>query len=123
MKSQHGDDLDDLDDGAPRLSFLEPEEAAAGVLIHEIDLIDQSGPRSPFKASRFTVEPGCTSPLDNHAVREIWMVAEGEGELLYDGRPLRLKAADVVYFDSHQSHQVTNDGAQTLVVYSVWWSS
>jgi quercetin dioxygenase-like cupin family protein len=117
MKSQHGDDV------APRLSFLEPEQAGPGMLIHEIDLTDQSGPRAPFKASRFTVDPGCTSPVDSHAVREIWMVAEGEGELLYDGRPSRLKAADVVYFDSHKPHQVTNDGAQTLVVYSVWWSS
>jgi quercetin dioxygenase-like cupin family protein len=117
MKSQHGDD------GGPQLSFLEPEQAGPGMLIHEIDLMDQSGPRAPFKGSRFTVEPGCISPVDSHAVREIWMVAEGEGELLYDGRLLRLKAADVLYFEPHKPHQVKNDGTRTLVVYSVWWSS
>lgn len=116
MKSQHGYDR------GPQLSFLAPEQAGAGMLVHEIDLIGQGGPRAPFKASRFTVEPGCVSPPDSHAVREIWMVAEGEGELLYDDRPVRIKAADVVYFEPHKTHQVKNDGARTLVVYSVWWS-
>ena len=117
MKSQYGGDR------GPQLSFLEPEQCGAGMLVHEIDLMDESGPRAPFKASRFTVETGCISPVDVHAVREIWMVSEGEGELTYDGRSLRIKAADVVYFEPHKPHQVKNDGAGTLVVYSVWWSS
>lgn len=105
----------------PRLPFLPPEQYGAGMIVSEIRLGPPGGADAPFNASRFTVEPGCASPVDSHAVREIWMVAEGSGELVYDGRSVRLEAGDVFYFEPPKPHQVRNDGALTLVIFSVWW--
>lgn len=105
----------------PNLSFLAPEDSGAGMLVHEVNLRPGGVPLAPFKASRFTVEPGCSSTPDSHAVHEIWMVARGEGELTYDDETTRIAASDVVYFEPPKTHQVRNTGAETLVVFSVWW--
>lgn len=110
----HGDD-------PPRLSFLSPEKDGQGMTIHEINLSPWGAPLAPFKASLFTVEPNSTSAVDSHAVREIWMVIEGEGELLYDNRPVRLGPRDIVYFEPHKPHRVRNDGPGPFVAFSVWW--
>lgn len=105
---------------SPRLAFLSPEESP-GMRVFEIGLLKHGAQIAPFKASRFTVEPNCSSPEDSHEVREIWMVAEGEGELVYDTQTIRIKAADVLYFESFKPHLVNNDGDKPLVIYSVWW--
>lgn len=47
------------------------------------------------------------------------MIAEGEGELLYDHKPLRVRASDVVYFEPPKTDQLKNDGGRTMVVYSI----
>jgi quercetin dioxygenase-like cupin family protein len=107
----------------PRLSFLAPEPYGTGMSVSEVNLDPAGNPLAPFNASRFTVEPGCASPVDSHAVHEIWMVAEGCGELIYGGLSMRLKAADVFYFEPPTPHQVKNDGSQTLVIFSVWWKA
>jgi quercetin dioxygenase-like cupin family protein len=105
----------------PQLSFLPPEQYGLGMSVSEIKLDPLGHPLAPFNASRFTVEPGCASPVDSHAVHEIWMVAEGSGELIYSDHSIRLKAADVFYFEPPNPHQVKNDGSQALVIFSVWW--
>jgi len=105
----------------PKLAFLAPEIVDPGMRVYEIDLNPAGTPLAPFKASRFTVEPGCASPVDTHAVHEIWMVAEGEGELVYDNRSLRLRPGDVCYFEPPKPHEVHNDGTTTLVIFSLWW--
>ena len=105
----------------PKLSFLPPEDSGPGMVVYEVDLAPSGTPLAPFKASRFTVEPGCTSPEDSHAVHEIWMVVEGEGELRYDTHTTRLQPGDVVYYEPPKTHQIYNDGDKTMVIYSVWW--
>lgn len=107
---------------SPRLSFLSPEETQ-GMRVFEIELFKRGAQIAPFKASRFTVEPNCSSPTDSHQAREIWMVAEGEGELVYDTQTVRIRAADVLYFEPLKPHLVSNDGDKPLVIYSVWWSA
>jgi mannose-6-phosphate isomerase-like protein (cupin superfamily) len=102
----------------PGLHYLEPESPAAGMHLTELELLRSS---APFKASRFTVEPGCSSPVDSHGVREIWLVARGAGEVVYDGRAVRAKADDVFYFEPFKTHQLRNDGDEKMVVFSVWW--
>lgn len=104
---------------APRLDFFPPERYGDGMSVSEIRLGPPAG--APFKASRFTVEPGCASPVDSHAVHEIWMVAKGSGELVYDERAVRLEAGDVFYFEPPKPHLVRNDGAGPLAIFSVWW--
>jgi mannose-6-phosphate isomerase-like protein (cupin superfamily) len=79
--------------------------------------------KAPFKAAYFTVQPGCTSPVDSHSVHEIWMVAEGEGELMYDNQQSSIRAFDMLYFEPPRSHQVRNHGTRPLVIFSVWWNN
>jgi mannose-6-phosphate isomerase-like protein (cupin superfamily) len=104
-----------------KLGYKEVEDSGTGMRVTEVDLIGAVSPPAPFKASRFTVEPSGVTPEDSHDVHEIWMIAEGEGELLYDHRPLRVRASDVVYFEPPKTHQLRNDGERTMVVYSIWW--
>src|SRR5690242_4283663 len=79
---------------APKLPLHEVEDAAAGLRIFEV-MLDSSGTSgmsvAPFKAACFTVEPGCTTPVDSHSVREIWLVTDGSGELMYDGKMVPLR--------------------------------
>jgi quercetin dioxygenase-like cupin family protein len=104
-----------------KLGYQEVEDSGTGMRVTEIDLMRAETPLAPFRASRFTVEPSGITPEDSHAVHEIWMIAEGEGVLLYDHQSLRVRASDVVYFEPPKAHQLKNDGAQTMVVYSIWW--
>lgn len=109
-------------EGVPKLSFLDPEVPGPGMQVYEIKLDPSGVPIAPFKASRDTVEPGCTSPVDSHLVHEIWFIAEGEGELIYDNRSMRIRSGDVVYFEPTKTHQIRNDGIEPIVFFSIWWS-
>lgn len=91
--------------------------APTGLGWHEVEL-----PSAPFKLARFVVEPGYASPLDSHAVHEIWFVASGTGELCYDGDQLvRIAEGNAVYLEPPRTHQVRNDGDSTLVIHSIYW--
>lgn len=109
--------------GEPRMGFKAPETYETGMRVSEFDIQSMIPAGAPFKGSYWTVEPGGSSPEDVHSVHEMWLVASGQGELLFGGRPMRVKAGDVVYFEPHQTHEVRNDGDATLSVYSVWWPS
>ena len=107
----------------PKLSLLDPFECGLGVWANMIDLDHENASVAPFKAARFTVEPGCTSILDSHPMHEIWMIAAGEGVLTYDDEQVRIGTSEVLYFEPPKPHFVTNDGAQQMVVFSVWWDN
>ena len=104
----------------PRLAFAPEYENEPGIYVREIELA-RVAPRAPFNTAQFTVEPGVTSAADSHAVHELWIILAGEGELTYDGRRLRVRPSDVVYFEPPKPHWVFNDGAEPLAVMSVWW--
>jgi quercetin dioxygenase-like cupin family protein len=102
----------------PLLGSTSDPSVPSGLGWHEIDL---GG--APFKLARFTVEPGCSTPLDSHAVSEVWFVARGAGELRYDGDQLiRIAEGDAVFLEPPRTHQVFNDGHDTLVVHSIYWA-
>ncbi|BAZ47495.1 hypothetical protein NIES4103_00960 [Nostoc sp. NIES-4103] len=105
----------------PRLFFLPTQHFAFGVEVDEIDLASSVSPRPCFQASRFTVAPGCSSPSESHHVHEMWIVAQGKGQLHYDHREMQIHQDDFVYFEPHKSHQVINDGSTTMVIFSIWW--
>jgi mannose-6-phosphate isomerase-like protein (cupin superfamily) len=108
---------------APKLPIRELEDAAPGLQIFEV-ILDSSGTSiAPFKAARFSVEPGCTTPVDSHSMREIWLVIAGSGELIYGGKTVPVSAADIVYFEPPKPHQVRNDGTAPLNIFSVWWDA
>jgi mannose-6-phosphate isomerase-like protein (cupin superfamily) len=107
----------------PRLPLREVEDAAAGLRILEV-MLDSSGTSvAPFKAACFSVEPGYTTPVDSHSMREIWLVTGGSGELIYDGKTTSIRKSDIVYFEPPKPHQVRNDGSDSLVIFSVWWDA
>jgi quercetin dioxygenase-like cupin family protein len=100
---------------------MAPRSSRPGTRTDEVELAPSGVPLAPFKASRFTVAPGCCSREDSHSVHEIWMVAQGEGELIYDGRSTQLQAGDVVYFEPPKPHQLYNHGPEPIVLFSIWW--
>ncbi|MCP3804351.1 cupin domain-containing protein [Allokutzneria sp. A3M-2-11 16] len=100
---------------SPRLSFVN-HDTPAGLAWDEVTL-----PAAPFKTAVLRVDPGHTTPVDSHAVHEIWLVVRGTGELTYDGSPLRLSKDDAVYLEPPKTHEVHNDGTEPLVVHSIWW--
>lgn len=105
----------------PKLPFLPPEQSGEGMSVHEVQFDSISTTVIPFKSSYFVVQPGCQSPLDSHSVHEIWMLAQGEGELIYDGETSLLRPLDVIYFRPPKTHQVRNTGTEPLTIFSIWW--
>lgn len=105
----------------PRLSYHSAEVWGDGVLLALLNLGDDAGP-FPFKVSRFVLEPGASSPVDEHSVAEIWMTASGVGRLLYAGSAYDMSAGDVFYIEPGAEHQAINTAAQPLEIFSIWWS-
>lgn len=109
-------------DGIPKLSFFPPEIPRTGMQLSEINLAPLDVRLAPFDASYDRVEPGCTSPQDSHLAHELWLIAEGEGELIYDKQLLKIRSGDVVYFEPTKTHQIRNTGLDPLVFFSIWWN-
>jgi mannose-6-phosphate isomerase-like protein (cupin superfamily) len=107
----------------PLLSYRPGEDTAEGIRVFEIMPDAAERMKAPFKVARFTVAPNCASPLDSHAVHEIWMISQGTGELIYDDQKVRISAPDLMYFEPPKAHLVRNDGTEPLVVFSIWWSA
>lgn len=99
------------------------EDYPDGMRVNELDLEGAAGWVAPFKASIFTVEPRTSSPIDEHDVRECWVVIAGQGELTVAGEMLQLAPGSVTYFESRRPHRVRNVGEDTLKIFSVWWPS
>lgn len=78
-------------------------------------------PTVPFTLATVTVSVGGAVDPHSHGVREIWMLTHGRGLLTIDGERSVAQAGDVLYFESHQSHQITNDGDLPLRFLSIWW--
>ncbi|MGH9570849.1 MAG: cupin domain-containing protein [Candidatus Angelobacter sp.] len=87
--------------------------------VHEVQL---EGRAFPFKSSYFTVQPDCETPVDSHSVHEMWMVAQGQGELMHDGNVFAISAPDVLYLEPPKPHVAKNTGREPLVIFSVWWT-
>lgn len=106
----------------PVLSFLSPhlyEEGRMSLWDLALDL--PSLPGNAFGIARFSVAPGCTSPVDSHQSHEIWVVVQGKGELIYDGRATRIEQNQGCYLEAPKTHQVRNDGPDDFVAISIWW--
>jgi mannose-6-phosphate isomerase-like protein (cupin superfamily) len=95
---------------------------ADGDLVEAVVLPYAASSTAPFQVSRWSVAPGKASDLDIHESREVWLVAAGQGELVWADRSATIGAGDVIAFDSKIPHQVRNGGAQPLRVFSVYWA-
>jgi quercetin dioxygenase-like cupin family protein len=75
------------------------------------------------RMSRFTLAPGASSWLDSHPERELWMVASGQGLLeVGEAAPCQVGAGDVLHFEPHRTHRLTNSGDGELAVFAIWWN-
>lgn len=77
---------------------------------------------APLRSSRFTIEPGCGTQEDRHAVHEIWFVSAGCLDVCYDGAWHRITAGQAVFFEPWRPHFTRNVGAETALIFSVWWA-
>ncbi len=105
----------------PQLDYFPPFSGAEGSEVFEVNLHDAV--KAPFKASRWYVSPGFSSPIDQHQVRECWFIASGKGVLTFDGSVEGdIQAGDVIHFAPMESHEVYNSGNEPLIIFSVWWN-
>ncbi|QHI35951.1 hypothetical protein IMCC3317_12990 [Kordia antarctica] len=104
----------------PQLGFFPQFSGAEGSEVSEVNLKEKV--KAPFKASRWSVSPGFSSPVDQHEVKECWFVASGKGVLTFKGDIKGdIQAGDVIHFDPMESHQVYNSGEELLTIFSIWW--
>ena len=93
-----------------------------GILLENAAINEAVDRFTPFMFSRFTIEPGKDTGVDQHAAKEMWVIGTGQGILTYDGAVSDVKKGDFLLFDSHKQHSIRNTGIETLEIYSVWWS-
>ena len=83
------------------------------------------GKSTLFESPRLLVglnafEAGQSHALHSHAgMDKLYLVLEGEGVLLLDGRELPMRAGDLVVAPEGVPHGVRNDGAGRLLVLAV----
>ena len=78
-------------------------------------------PPAPMKVSRFYLDPGDTSPWDQHEVREVWIIESGRGLLDTGEARVVVERGDGHYFASNVPHRITNEGSEPLYIISMWW--
>src|SRR6266700_3405057 len=103
---------------SPKLLFGEARAPADGVLEWRLGF---GVTTPPFQMSRDVVDAGRATVIDRHPEHEIWYIAEGEGEILYDGIACRAQQGDLFYFPPLKQHQIINNGANPLVLLAIWW--
>lgn len=77
---------------------------------------------APMLSSRFTIDPGCGTDEDKHAVSELWFISEGDLDVFYDGRWHAIKNGQTLYFPPWKPHYARNNGPRQTQVFSVWWA-
>lgn len=109
---------------APILLSPRPRvEVSPGTTVDELVLGEEMALAPiPVRISWIHVHPGHTSPVDVHQVREVWLVASGNGVLRCGEARVFLSAGETFFFDSGVPHAVFNDGSEVLTLVSLWWS-
>jgi len=93
----------------------------SGTKIAIFELPTVEVPAMPFKFARVSVPGGANTDPDTHEVREIWLIAQGEARVTIAGNEITVRAGDVLYFDSNQTHQLFNDSGESVEFFAVWW--
>ncbi|MGC3525899.1 cupin domain-containing protein [Pseudomonas aeruginosa] len=104
--------------------FVREAQEPTGMAGVELFLHTYNHPQSsaPIRTSRFTIESGCRTHEDRHAVSELWLISRGTLDVAYDGRSFRVSAGQVVFFEPWKSHFTKNVGEHQAEVFSVWWT-
>lgn len=104
---------------SPFLQFGQAAEMGPQLFVKTLAYPHQSN--LPFTITSFDVLPGCATPVDQHAVEETWHIIIGDGKLIFDGTSYSVRENDWLYFPSHKTHQLVNEGQQTIKVISIYW--
>lgn len=102
---------------SPLLSLEEVMDST--LLIKNLNLTQ--APDVPFKIMLFEVSPNSQTPVDQHAVQELWFIMTGRGRLMIDQELHEASANNWFYFSSNKTHQLINDGAEPIKVVSIYW--
>lgn len=102
-------------------SYRKPEGTAPGMLLDMFNMPGGDRPVAPFEASRWSLERGADSGIDQHPVRELWLIAAGRGVMTCGGMTLEVSAGDVMSIEPNQPHTLVNTGDSPVEVFSVWW--
>jgi len=105
----------------PFVNFEELEYYEEGLTSQNVE--KQKDLEIPVGVARMVLKSGCTTPLDSHNVKEAWLIGNGKGELIFEGKTLRsLVAGDIVTFNSNETHQLKNLSNVDMLIYSLWWN-
>jgi mannose-6-phosphate isomerase-like protein (cupin superfamily) len=101
---------------------IESSEITHSTAMHNFSKLVNGIRISDFNLIRFIVKPACESVQDQHAVKEYWYIAKGEGIIYINESEAQAKEGDVFFFDSHTTHLIRNSSAvQPLEILSIWW--
>lgn len=103
------------------LNALPTEFLSEGVTLDEIDFNIDGERKSGFHMATFDVAGKTVSDVDQHDVRETWLILDGESELLSGDTKQTVRKGDVVYIESQITHQLNNISDNTLRVLALWW--
>jgi mannose-6-phosphate isomerase-like protein (cupin superfamily) len=97
-------------------------QIAEGCLLEKVEVARLAAGVPPFSMSRFWVDPGARTPVDQHKDSEVWMVACGRGMVTYRGKEtIEVKSGDILEFEPNASHTLINTGGEPILLFSVWW--
>jgi quercetin dioxygenase-like cupin family protein len=87
-------------------------EGAQGCSVRQ--LLGEKDGAPTFAMRQFEVAPGGFTPRHSHPYEHEVFVLEGDGEVVEDAIPHRLKAGDVVFVKPDEVHQFRNTGSAPL---------
>jgi len=116
------DDFEPQRADIPKLPYVSTWSNTEGVRFFDAELKRHGENFAPFLTGQFVVNAGATSVTDCHDVREVWIIGKGEGTIYHNKKPVVVKEGDYLFFDSQESHQVTNTGGKDLIIYCIWWN-
>lgn len=103
------------------LNALPTEFLSEGVTLDEIDFTVEGERKSGFHMATFDVAARTVSDVDQHDVRETWLILEGRSELISGQTTRTVQKGDIVYLETQTPHQLNNTSDDTLRVLALWW--
>jgi uncharacterized cupin superfamily protein len=120
MRKVNTDDLEELPWSSPRRRFSGAGKQVSEALGRDPQSTDLLK-RHPFDVEICRIPAGATPfPYHSHSSQwEFYHVISGNGVVRHSEGTTRLRPSDAFIFEPGQPHQITNDGAEDLVLYVV----
>ena len=89
---------------------------AGGTEHFRTTLVDPVVPIDALRGGWYHLAAGAANPPDVHTVDEMYFITAGSAAIELDGEHQRLEPGDTVLVPAGCHHQITNDGAEELVL-------